>query len=409
MTTNHQTFQETFRILLEKSSVMTNKEIDSLVTLFSCLIDNPAFSLKKTQETAKDNFNRNFFAKTLVKYGYVQRLVAEQLITEIVDNIPKTKTFLLSLDDTVVYKCGKHIEGSHEWHDHSKGRVINGFCLVNLALVVEGQLLFVLPWLLLKDSAVFKNGFSGQNIQDIKTKAAIELLDEVVKWLEKVGIPKRKIVVVTDSWYSNKTMVEHLKEKKLNYRLDARSNLSVQCPDHEAIKKRGEKRRGRKRKKFVCYVSLKAFMGNYSSWKYFVDKSSDERIYHHTAIITLKKSGRVTVYAFRKESTSRTKFIITPPKRIRPSSFSTVYCHYRFRWRIEEAHRDLKQQFGLSRCQARRGWVVSGFVGLVFLGYSFWKFTQFITEKIKGCSLKCPSWAQSFRNFIIRKKMTTLS
>ena len=150
-------------------------------------------------------------------------------------------------------------------------------------------------------------------------------------------------------------------------------------------------------------------MGNYLSWKYFFDISSDERIYHHTAIITLKKSGRVTVYAFRKESTSRTKFIITPPKKIRPPSYKTVYQHYRFRWRIEEAHRDLKQQFGLSKCKVRRIWVVSGFVGLVFFGYSFWKFTRFIAGKIKKTPLKCPSWAYDFRKFIVREKLSVLS
>ena len=281
--------------------------------------------------------------------------------------------------------------------------------MVNLALVVDGQLLFVLPWLLQKDSAAFKNEYSGQNVQDMKTKAALALIDEVIMWLEKSGISKTKIVVVADSWYSNKIMISHFKEKGIKYRLDARSNLSVQCPDHDAIKSRGERRRGRKRKKYVCYIPLKVFMGDYNSWKFFTNKCSGERIYYRKAIVTLKTTGRVTIYAFHKESALHSKFIITSPNRLRTPSFLTVYHHYGGRWRIEEAHRDLKQQFGISRCQARRGWVVSGFIGLVFFGYSLWKFTQFVAEKVKGRSLKCPSWAQSFRIFMIRDKLTVVS
>ena len=50
----------------------------------------------------------------------------------------------------------------------------------------------------------------------MKTKAALELIDDVLVWLENGGISKRKIVVVADSWYSNKTLVGHLKEKGID-------------------------------------------------------------------------------------------------------------------------------------------------------------------------------------------------
>lgn len=408
MIVNHQTFLDTFRKLLEKSSVMSNKEMVSLACLFSFVINNRAFSLKKAQKVLKERFNRKFYAKSLSNYAYVQRRIAEQLIVEIAKVVSKRKRILLVLDDTVVFKTGRHIKGASKWYDHAKGRQINGFCLVNLAIVVGGEAIFVLPWLLRKEKKLNEKRENGRNNQDDKTLAAINLIKEVSDWLISSGFSKQKLSVVTDSWYSNKTMVDFLRKNKLNYRLDIRSNLSVQCPDHDAIESRGKKRRGRKRMKFVKYMPLKRYMGDFYEWKYFIEKSSNERIYYRTAIVTLKTTGRVKIYAFHNESMNRTKFIITPAKIEGSPTVQTVYTDYRHRWRIEEAHRDLKQQFGLGQCHVRQEWTVSGYIGLIFFGYSFWKFYQFVLNKIKGIQIKCPSWSNSFHNFVIRKKCLSL-
>ncbi len=73
-----------------------------------------------------------------------------------------------------------------------------------------------------------------------------------------------------------------------------------------------------------------------------------------------------------------------------------MYRQYQARWRIEEAHRDLKQQFGLPKCQARQAWVVSGFIGLVYFGYSLWKSEGWTQCQAELAPLKCPSWAEEF-------------
>lgn len=404
MTSIHETFQEELRTQLEKASVMNNREIACLVTFFSCLIDNPSFSLKKTQETAKEGFSRQFCAKVLVKYTFVQRIVTKALFTTIISQISKRRTILFTLDDTVVFKCGKHIEGTSRWYDHSKGRTVNGFSLVTLGLVVDGQLVFVLPWIVQKDKKQYKKAGLRSKEQDMKTVAAIELIDEVVDWLIDLNFVKRKIVITADSWYSNKNMMNFLRQKGIKCLMDIRSNLSVQVPDHGAIKKKGEKRRGRKRRRFVRFRSIKDYVGNWTSWSSFTEKDTKKRIYYRTVTVTLKTLGRVTVYTYKHELFNKMKFIVTFIKHKRPPTALTVFYRYRLRWRIEEAHRDLKQQFGLGKYQARRMWLISGFIGFIFFGYSFWKHRQFLENKTSTKPVKCPSWSFDFRCFVIREQ-----
>lgn len=104
----------------------------------------------------------------------------------------------------------------------------------------------------------------------------------------------------------------------------------------------------------------------------------------------------MTVYAFRRELLATPKFILTRAFRLKPPTPQTVYRQYQSRWRIEEVHRDLKQQFGLPKYQARHAWVVSGFIGLVYLGYSLWKLERWMAPQHEVESLKCPSWATEF-------------
>ena len=95
--------------------------------------------------------------------------------------------------------------------------------------------------------------------------------------------------------------------------------------------------------------------------------------------------------------------------RISPPTHQTVYYRYKLRWRIEEAHRDLKQQFGLGKCQAREAWVVHGFIGLVYLGYSMWKFFSFKQFQTSVTPLKYPSWAEAFHRHQIVQELLAIT
>jgi len=396
MITTRQAFQATLRTQLLNSSAFHQHEINALVTILTAVIGSPTFSLNKVAKRAKPGFSRNFLAKCLMKYAYVQRALANQWLTEVISKLPKQTTVLVALDDTLVKKCGKHIQGAYAWFDHTCGRVRTSLCLVNVSLVVNDKLIFVLPWLLRKPNLTQLKGGKTPKEQDAKTLAAIEMIQTIFSWLERGGIPETQIVVVADAWYANQTMQNFIKQTAADFRLDARSNLSVQCPDHKAIQSRKKKRRGRKRRKFVRYVPLKQFMGDSSGWFYFTDSATGGRVFYRKATLTLKTAGRVTVYAFHRESSAKPKYILTRAFRGKLPTPRRVYRQYQARWRIEEAHRDLKQQFGLPKCQARQAWVVSGFIGLVYFGYSLWKLKEWLQCQAELDLLKCPSWADEF-------------
>ncbi|MHA1228090.1 MAG: hypothetical protein ACTSPV_15205 [Candidatus Hodarchaeales archaeon] len=78
-----------------------------------------------------------------------------------------------------------------------------------------------------------------------------------------------------------------------------------------------------------------------------------------------------------------------------------VYRQYQSRWRFEEAHRDLKQQFGLLKCQTYQIWVFAAFASLVSCGYTLWKFTLWSSSQDISPPLKCPSWAETFYHNLV--------
>jgi hypothetical protein len=146
----------------------------------------------------------------------------------------------------------------------------------------------------------------------------------------------------------------------------------------------------------VRYVPLKQFMVDSTSWNFFTDSVTGERVFYRRATLTLKTAGRVNCYAFHRESLAKPKFILTRAFRVKSVTHQLVYREYQSRWRIEEAHRDLKQQFGHPKCQAHRAWVVSGFIALVYFGYCVWKTNRWSQPHTELEPLKCPSWADEF-------------
>jgi len=227
MQTTHQAFQATLRTQLKKTAAFRAREIEALVTILACVIGSPAFSLNRVAKRAKPAFSRNFLAKCLMKYAYIQQRLTRQIFSEMTPQIPKQTSILVVLDDTLVKKCGKDIQGTYAWFDHTCRRVVTSLCLVNVSVVVEDQLLFIVPWVLRRSKSVQLNTGKSQKEQDAKTIAAIEMIRTFFSWLERGGIPETQIVVVADSWYANKTMQAFVKQSNADFRLDARSNLSV--------------------------------------------------------------------------------------------------------------------------------------------------------------------------------------
>lgn len=388
--------QNTFLSCLEKSSYLTKREHDALWAILSTLIGSSHFSLSEVSRRFGKKVGRNLLSEVLRKYAFIQENIFRLILSEIISIIDNRKNIYLIIDDTLVEKTGKCLSGSCKWFDHSKMRQIHGYCLVNLALSVDGEVLLFLPWILSAQSKPTKNQKSNKKEQDKKNLAALGLIEIIEKWLVKLEVSKDRIFIEGDSWFSFAFFRKSLSERGLNYRIDSKSNYTVQQVDHEAINKAKEQVRGRKRKYFVKYVHFKEFLGDQSEWKSFLDTSNGARIRYNQAQVTLKSGGQVIVCAFWNEKYTNPKYILVNVKRKRRPTAKTIYRDYNYRWVIETAHQQLKQQFGLKKCQCRDQWIIKGFFFLVCFAYTLWKFEIYKLKLKDEIPVNCPTWSQNF-------------
>ena len=381
---------------LQKSSYFTKRDINALWAILSTLIGSARFSLLKVSQRFGRKVGRNSLANVLKKYAYVQELLLQQILTEIIDQLGKNTKYHVIVDDTLIAKAGKHIFKAFKWYDHTNGRQINAICLVTLSIVVDNQIVFVMPWLLKKSTKNKRNNSSSRKEQDLKTKAAMEMIKFVIECLLEQGVSKNKIHVEADSWFSSCTMRGFLSNLGVKYRLDGKSSYTVQVPDHEAIRLAKTQRRGRKRSRFVKYVKIRVFVGNPSAWPTYYVKDRDMRISYKQVEVTLKSGGKSLIYVYWHESWKNLRIILTQVIRKRKPTAKNVYQDYKRRWWIEVAHQELKQQFGINKSKNRDPWVVTGFIGLVSMSYSLFKFKGLCYTKRSGKSLPCPTWAEQF-------------
>ena len=233
--------------------------------------------------------------------------------------------------------------------------------------------------------------------QDPKTIAGMELILLCNSYLEEFIVSKKQVLILVDSWYCTKAFKQFLNELGLRYRMDSKFNLNVQQPDHVAISNRNIIKRGRKRKYWKKYTRLNNYFESCQKIWYFKNKKDRKSIQAKRANVTLKTHGRVLIYAFYSPQYEEPKFIMVKSQTKRPPAPKTIYHEYLVRWEIEQAHRELKQQFGLGKSQNREPWVVMGFIGLVNFGYSVYKFLSSAVNGNSKLSLKCPTFAEEFQ------------
>jgi len=391
-----------FFSMLEKSSYFSKHDTNALWAIISTLIGSFRFSLRNVSNLFGRKVGRNYLSKVLKKYAYIQESLLKQIIEDIVSELGKNTKYYVIVDDTLVAKVGKHVFRSFRWYDHTKGRQINAICLATLSIVVDNQLVFVMPWILKKSTKKNDKNNNNKKEQDLKTKASMEMIQFIVDFLLKQGVSEKRIYVEADSWFSSYTMRKFLSELGVKYRLDGKSSYTVQVPDHEAIKSAKTQIRGRKRSRFVKYVKIQEFVGDPSTWSTYYNKDKDMRLANKQVEVTLKSGGKCLIYAYWHESWKKIRYILTEVKRKGKSTAKTIYQDYCCRWWIEVAHQELKQQFGISKSKNRDPWVVTGFIGLVSFAYSLFKFNAFCFTKATGRPLPCPTWSEKFNREIIK-------
>lgn len=123
-------------------------------------------------------------ARVLQKYAPVPNHLLQALCRHGVHLAGRRFRFFLVVDDQFVKKRGQKIFGTRRWYDHFTKASTQALRLVEVGLVVHGEALFVLPYLLRTSSvprpAAANRRGQPRREQDAQTAAAMSLITQVV-------------------------------------------------------------------------------------------------------------------------------------------------------------------------------------------------------------------------------------
>ncbi len=385
-------------------TAFSSAQIEMILLVVKELVGDPRFSVKRVAKKSNGKFTRKDITQTIKHYGRYQQEVREALVLETVKGLHRNKRLILSVDDTLVKKRGKTIHGTSRWYDHCLKTSYTAFCIVDLALIAGGKVILVLPWLVVKeetaaDKTINKKTRKNQE-QNIKSRLALQLLERIIPVLIGAKWRPKRIQITMDSWFSSKPVLDRMRKRSWNYRIDGKKNYQVQEVDHDRVNSRGKPKRGPPYKHFVKYVPLEQRFGDPSSWHSFTCPFTGRTVRYKARTVTLKTGGRVRVYAYQREGCKNPRYILTNAIYKHPPSEEIIYRDYYHRWPIEEAHRDLKQQFGLGSFQQRKEELVDAFIQLVYTGYSVFCWTRFRHQLETTQWVTTPAFQDEIRGFI---------
>ena len=250
---------------------------------------------------------------------------------------------VLIVDDTIIEKSGKHMDGVGFLFDHCKGKSVRCHDIVSTHYKHRDQQvpLYFTPYV--------KEELAMQ--QDVWFKTKIQIaLDLFRKSLMKVH-PE---VVVFDAWYMSKEIVDFLNNRSLTWISSAKSNRLIQVDD--------------------TWISVSAYAKTLSKQVFkrinkLVGEQRFKWIYETTVV--MKNIGLVNLLILRQRRNSKTyTFLVSNNTSL---DGLKVLEYYKKRWSIEVFYRDCKQHLGMGEYQVRGLDAVVIHLHLVFLAYTLLK------------------------------------
>lgn len=251
---------------------------------------------------------------------------------------------VLVLDDTIIEKSGKHMDGVGYLFDHCKGKSVRCHDIVSTFYHNTDGVhvpLYFTPY-------VKEEYAPGLDIW-FKTKIQIAL-DLLRKSLSHI-IPE---VVVFDAWYMSKELVDFIGCRGLSWVSSAKSNRLVQVDD--------------------TWISVSRYAKDLSKQSFErIDKTLDEQRFKwsYETTVVMKNIGLVKLVILRQRRNSKTfTFLVSNNTDL---DGLQVLEYYKKRWAIEVFYRDCKQHLGMGEYQVRRLDAVVIHLHLVVLAYTLLK------------------------------------
>jgi len=240
------------------------------------------------------------------------------------------QTFMI-LDDSLIAKSGRQIEGVSKVHDHTSGRWQLGYKFLGLS-ILRGNFSTILDFALasegkkkVKASEPIRTSKRFQELAKDKITLACQLIGRAVS----KGI--QADYVLFDSWFFCKALANKI-------------NNGRQSMHYVGGLKDGKRLFTYKSKNYTL-GQLRKHLKNQSGTKRCKSLNS----YYLEVTCSLKEVGEVKIFFSRFSGSKKWVMLITSDLSL--SYIQTVKI-YSKRWNIEVNFKDLKQYMGISKCQS---------------------------------------------------------
>ena len=188
-----------------------------------------------------------------------------------------------------------------------------------------------------------------------KITLAKRMIIQESTFLRSNNVPKKRIWILNDSWYTSKTYCDDIRNLGHYFVCGLKSNRNIRL--------------------FDKWMRVDKYFKKYQTESYFTTKDENKRVYYKQATLDISKIGRCKVFAFKTTDTDKYKYYICNKLDI---SAKNVYEHKKQRWSVETQHRTLKQYFGLESCYSGKKETMIGHTQLSY--FLYWIFSVYMMK-----------------------------
>ncbi len=320
--------------------VVTDIQLYNLMMIGTAVILHCKFNLSSISRSWLKKKSVNAFSHCLM-YAKFNLDEAIQAYSRMLRNSYELSGGRFIIDDTMNHHSNfcKFIYGVFWYWDHAFKTNVSAVCLVFLYYSQDGFIKFPIGWRI-----YIKGGNKTKN------DLAIELIEEGLRRDFPCG------VVLADSWYCVAPFIRELQRLELKYVCEIKTNVTVRVP----LKKRAEKRRGRKRTKWYKTENIVTNMKRIRKERVIgfcgdLESGKEEKVLYKLKVkvcmINSLPGTHKIIYSYDPERGTE-KYLITNALTWEGVKVVKEYFH---RWVIEEFFRNAKQQLNMEGASVRSG------------------------------------------------------
>jgi SRSO17 transposase len=250
----------------------------------------------------------------------------------------ETVPVFLAIDDTLVEKTGKKMDGVDYHRDHTTNRTVLGHVWVTAHLVVLGQS-YPVSWRLYRRQVTCEE-------LGIPFFSKPKLAAEMLRTFEP--LPGTQTYVLTDSWYPSKDLLQLCEDLGFHLISAVKSDRKFKAAGHNEQVQFWAKSLPKRAFDFVTVNTT-----CYKVW---------------SSIGSLSSGHTVKLVINRIVGNKRRRYVVSTDLSLMPQ---TIISYYLARWEVENFYRTAKQSLGWSDYQMRDLFAIERHVHLMMVAHAY--------------------------------------